>query len=1006
MKWIIQKFHDLPKRERFIAILASIAVLGVLFSLLAKVSFILEDEDDLYRIAVVAPVSGDNEGIGRSIRQGVEFFVKTVNDAGGIGGTSVAVDIYNDQNDPKLAKEAAMRIVADKRVRAVIGHWSTPSVLAAAPIYAENGIPLIVPSAVHPDVAKSSEWLFTGLFNDREQARFLANYVRNVMGNKLISMIVDKNAYGDIMAGPFAETLLRFGTKVRYTWEFDTSANVVQQIQAIVDDLKTKKDAGTLFLATDGLNGARVIKLMRDNSVRNQLVGTSALGTHAFADFVAKLPGRHNAAGKYSDGMLITTPLLFDTANETAQNFKNGFLAAYDRDPDWVAAFSYDAAQLVVHAMVEEHREGAEGEEGRIASSRQYIRDFIAGHNNPENALIGITGANFFDADGEGKKPVFIGIYNGINVISALTQLQPIKSEGARNYIDELKRGRMLYVNDRFMYKTNVVYTGLQINEISGLEVEKNQYDLDFLIWFRYRGQFEPQDLEFVNAVEPIKLTTPAEERQVGDMTYRLYRVKGKFRFNFTDTRRPYGQHVVGVGFTHRLLNKNNLQYVVDVLGLALDKGETVKDKLEDRQALNAATGWIIERAWNSQDIIAKGTMGDPAYVGFGATDPDFSQIDLGMVIKRGEFNARDFVPTEFFIYVGIFALIGTIFAVGMDRRERGRFWAAQSWFLRVISWPLLLLSGGNLAIDLAFQNLADHYIDIMILVYDSLWWLVPARLIGLAVERFLWTPLEDHTERNIPNVIRVFASVTVYTFAVCGIIAFVFDQTLTSILASTGLLAMIIGLAIQANISNIFSGIVINMERPFNVGDWVQIGDLDEGRVVDITWRTVRVKVRNGYVISVPNGQVSEAQIHNFNSFNAVRVELPLYLDAKYPLLESAEIMEEGLAAAPQILDSPEREVRFKGVERHPGAWVSVYEIQFWLDNYGRREEIAEGALSHVWDALMARGIYPADRPDPAVLAAIGAAVGQDEAQAQAGDDAGGGGGGEEEYELEFEDN
>jgi len=554
--------------------------------------------------------------------------------------------------------------------------------------------------------------------------------------------------------------------------------------------------------------------------------------------------------------------------------------------------------------------------------------------------------------------------------------LQLIKSEGARNYIDELKRGRMLYVNDRFMYKTNVVYTGLQVNKIENLDVEKNQYDLDFSIWFRYRGQFEPQDLVFVNAVEPIKLEKPADERQVGDMVYRLYRVKGKFRLNFTETRRPYGQQVVGVGFTHRLLNKNNLQYVVDVLGLALEKGETVKDKLEAVQALNPATGWIIERAWNSQDIVPKGTMGNPAYVGFAATDPDFSQIDLGMVIKRGEFNARDFVPTEVFIYIGIFALIGTIFAVGMDRRERGRFWAAQSWFLRLVSWPLLLLSGGNLAIDLAFQNLPDHYISMVILVYDTLWWLVPARLMGLAVERFVWVPLEDHTERNIPNVIRVFASVTIYTLAICGVIAFVFDQTLTSILASTGLLAMIIGLAVQANIPNIFSGIVINMERPFNVGDWVRIGDLDEGRVVDITWRTVRVKVRNGYVISIPNGQVSESQIHNFNSFNAVRLELPLYLDAKYPLLESADIMEEGLAGAPDILDSPEREVRFKGVERHPGAWVAVYEIQFWLDNYARREEIAEGALGHVWDALMAKGIYPAEQPDPTVLRAIGAAT------------------------------
>ena len=420
-------------------------------------------------------------------------------------------------------------------------------------------------------------------------------------------------------------------------------------------------------------------------------------------------------------------------------------------------------------------------------------------------------------------------------------------------------------------------------------------------------------------------------------------------------------------------MNKNNLQYVVDVLGLALEKGETVRDKLDRAQALNPATGWIVERAWMSQDIVAKGTMGNPAYVGFAATDPDFSQIDLGTVIKRGQFNARDFVPTEVFIYIGIFALIGTVFAIGMDRRERGRFWAAQSWFLRLVSWPLLLLAGGNLAIDIAFQNLPDHYIRIVILAYDTLWWLVPARLMGLAAERFIWVPLEDHTERNIPNVIRVFASVTIYTLAICGIIAFVFDQTLTSILASTGLLAMIIGLAIQANISNIFSGIVINMERPFNVGDWVRIGDLEEGRVVDITWRTVRVKVRNGYVISIPNGKVSEAQIHNFNSFNAVRLELPVVLDAKYPLMETADIMEEGLAAAPNILESPEREVRFKGVERHPGAWVSVYEVQFWLENYARREEIAEGALSHIWAALVAKGIYPAEKPDPAILRAIG---------------------------------
>jgi hypothetical protein len=104
---------------------------------------------------------------------------------------------------------------------------------------------------------------------------------------------------------------------------------------------------------------------------------------------------------------------------------------------------------------------------------------------------------------------------------------------------------------------------------------------------------------------------------------------------------------------------------------------------------------------------------------------------------------------------------------------------------------------------------------------------------------------------------------------------------------------------------------------------------------------------------------------------------------------METADIMEQGLGAAPNILDSPEREVRFKGVERHPGAWVSVYEIQFWLENYSRREEIAEGALAHVWAALIAKGIYPADKPDPEILRAVGALI-EDEEENGEGEDEG----------------
>ncbi len=964
---MFDKLAHLTKRQMFAVIIGVIAFIGLLFSIITNITVLTRDDDDAIRFAVVGPMSGESARIGKSMKQGVELYFDVVNGSDGIGGTFLKADIYDDKNDPVEAAKLAAEIAGSK-AQAVIGHWTTDTVRAAGKVYDEKGIQLIVPASVDPQVIKENDWVFSSLFSDTHQARFLANYARNVLGHKLVSMVVDKKRFGETLGNNFRDTYLRFGTKVRYTWEYDSSDSVVRQMQKIVEELKGYKDAGALFLAMNEVDGARMIKLIRDAGIRNVVIGPNYLSTQAFFDTIRELPGQSDDFGRYTNRMLVTAPLLFDTANETAQNFKNRYIEKYGESPDWVAAYAYDTAHMLVQGLqtVSQDEEAA----GNLVATREGIKLDLAGRLRTEDAIQGVSGNTFFSREGEAQKPAFIGIYSGSDIVSALTQLQPIKPGGNRNLIEELKRGRVLYVNDRFMYKTNVVYTGLEVIEVSEFNRAENHFQMDFKIWFRYRGNFEPQDLKFINAVEPIALENPIDEQKVGDMTYRLYRVKGQFRYGFSDTYRVYGDHLVGVAFSHNKLNKNNLQYVVDVLGVALGPGETMRTKLDKARAVKASSGFVIDRAWISQDIVAEGTLGNPSYVGFAADDPEFSQIDFGIIVQKGEIKIRDFIPAEYFIYIAIFALVGMVFAVGMDRRERGRFWAAQSWFLRLVSWPAMLLSAGNLTLDFATQNLPEYYIDIIILSYELLWWLIPARIFGIALERFLWTPLEDHTERMIPNVIRVFGSVVIYSFAACGIIAFVFDQQLASLLATGGLITMIVGLAVQSNIANIFSGIVINMERPFNVGDWVQIGDVDEGRVVDITWRTTRVKVRNGYVVSLPNGQVSEAQIHNFNSFDAVRLELPLYLDARFPMMKTSDIMESGLMKAPNILDTPEREVRFKGIERQYNVWVAEYEVQFWIENYGRREEIAEQALACVWEELAQHDIRPfEDNPNVEIV-------------------------------------
>lgn len=946
----------MSKQQMFIRILILLGVLSALAIFLTRVTLFAEDNSDFMRIAVVGPMTGKNEVVGRSLKQGAELYFDQLNQAGGIDGVKFAIEAVDDKDNVDAARQAAAKLGRDARIQAAIGHWSKDVLGKVSPLYKNNGLVLVTPSSTDGDVVASNEWFFSTLFSSNREAAFIANYSRNVLGNKLTSIIFDEAGIGPTLAENYEKTYRRFGTAVRQKWSFDhTAENVDQRLDEIVAQLKKRKDAGAVFIATRESEAAKLVKKISDARIRNLLIGPNNMATDAFRNAIKAQLKPTEEVAKVTNRILVSTPLLFDTANETAQNFRDSYIQKYGTAPDWIAAYAFDSANLVAEGM----RSALKGENEESRNLREGVKNFLASRRSIDQTVNGITGSTFFNEKGQAQKPVLVGIYDGENIISALTQLNPIKPGTGGNLIQELKRGRVLYVNDRFMYKTNVVYTGISVNEVSELDVAKNQYDLDFDIWFRYRGKFEPQDMKFANAVEPIKLEKPIEDRKVGGLTYRLYRVKGKFNFNFTDTLRKFNNHVVGVRLSHNTLNRNNLLYVVDVLGIGLDSGTTMLEKVQKGRAVNANLGWLVDRAWISPDISVQGTRGNPAYVGFGSAEPDFSQIDLGILLKPAEFNARDFVPGEWFIYLGIIGLLGIIFAVAMDRKEKGRFWAVQSWGLRVVAWPMFLLAAGNLSLDLAFQNLSIHMTESVVLGYDILWWMIPARLTAIAAERFVWQPLEDHTERTIPNVIRVFGSVVIYSFALFAVIAFVLGQQLTSLLASTGLLAMIIGLAVQANISNIFSGIVINLERPFHVGDWITIGEIDEGKVVDITWRTTRIRTRNGYVISVPNGQVSEAQIHNYDSFDSVRVEMDVYLDASLPMEEVSRALDDGLANAENILKAPAPEARFLGVEWNYG-WIARYELQFWISSYDKKPDIQEGVMETVFTELNKHGMAP----------------------------------------------
>ena len=334
----------------------------------------------------------------------------------------------------------------------------------------------------------------------------------------------------------------------------------------------------------------------------------------------------------------------------------------------------------------------------------------------------------------------------------------------------------------------------------------------------------------------------------------------------------------------------------------------------------------------------------------------------MGAMIKSDQIDPRDFIPSEWFVFIAIFSLVGAVVANLLDRKDRGQFWRMQTLGLRIVTWPLLLLSAGNLALDYGVHNLATSTVDTVVMIYDSLWWLVPARLVVISVERFVWVPLEIRAGRKVPNIIRAVVALAIYLFAFFGVVAFVMGKTITSLLATSGLMAMIIGLAIQANIANVFSGIVLNIERPFQVGDYIKLNATIMGQVIDITWRTIRIRHLGGQLVCLANSKVSEAEIHNFSNLGDNFVRLQLFVDPGYDPRLIRRLIKEALDSFDIFISLASAyfgpDAQFKGVECVNGLWAAHYRVKFYVAKGNDENVVINEVLARIWERFHANGV------------------------------------------------
>ncbi|MEG3637907.1 mechanosensitive ion channel domain-containing protein [Magnetococcus sp. PR-3] len=866
-----------------------VIVMSTILSLVTRVTLVEDDPETRPRIAVVGPMKST---AGKELMRGASLSIQKINAAGGWNGRPIEMMVLEED------AQASAEIIKNGRVVAAVGFLDHELLEKAEPALKESGIPVVTPLYLEE---KSGGWAKGMGFSPAEEARFIANYARNIKKQRIMYVIRSEDAKYDQVVEPFVETYKRFDTPVRDV--FLVSDDLNAGLSEITKKIKSI-DFGAVYLAMDPKVAARMVHLIRSSGNPLEVFGSSNMTTSSFQFALSTYSGKN--INLLSHGVIAATPVLFDTANNESQRFQTLYQQTYEDTPGWMATLSHDAVSIVLGLK-----------------SGNHVAHGLTGQY-PLNAPLSL--------------PIQVGVYNGQNLISAPIQLSPLAKGVNFNYVDALRQGRVLYVNDRFMFKTNVVYTGFTLHEISEMDRQDETALLDMSIWFRYQGKFSPETMEVANAVEPVTFDNLEESKDSDGIRYRRYRIKQRFKLNFTQDERAYSNHIAGISFRHQTLNRNNLSYVVDVLGMPT--GKAMLSDLIKRRIARPGAGWQVNNAWVSQKVVRERGNGAPQYVGMTGEQPLYSKITLGVLLKPDTIVVRDFIPSEFFIYIAIFGFIGSLAAWLTDRKQLGSYWMLNSMVLRIIFWPLFVLAVGNLLVDWSFANWPRGLTQTLVLGYDSLWWLIGARMSDMFIRRFIWVPLENKARRPIPNVMKMLATFVIFSLAVAGITAFVFNETLTSLLATSGVLAMVVGFAVQANIANVFSGIILNVERPFQVGDYIKVDNVF-GQVSDITWRTVRILSYEGPVVSLTNAKVSESKVENHNDVpKGLRMELNFHIDADVEPEVIENIIGELVEGADYIMGKgnpkrPAHQIQFVGIENVNGKWVAAYVMRFKVSNF-----------------------------------------------------------------------
>jgi small-conductance mechanosensitive channel len=206
----------------------------------------------------------------------------------------------------------------------------------------------------------------------------------------------------------------------------------------------------------------------------------------------------------------------------------------------------------------------------------------------------------------------------------------------------------------------------------------------------------------------------------------------------------------------------------------------------------------------------------------------------------------------------------------------------------------------------------------------------------------------------KVPGLLIGMVDAFIFLIAILIILQFVYGQSITAIATLSGAAAVVLGFSAQSTLGEMFSGLALSISRPFKVGDWISVDGLDEGKVIDQTWRHVQIRTRDHSILNVANSLITGKSIKNYSSSHEkIRIFEVIHFNQSVDPAKIQDLLLSEIIKSNTVAADPAPTVLFKGISGDRFEFV----ISYFIENYELRPVVSDSLWKLIVDTVQKSG-------------------------------------------------